>query len=225
MTAKNREHVTGEQQYRKLSVIILAGGRSERMGLDKAFLKYKGQSFIDRIYNEMLNISDDVVISIGTKDSSIFKSFLEHKTIRLVSDHPNYRIGNPMGGILSSLTKTRYQYVAILPCDSPEVKSQLVNYLFRIARNHSAAVPIRDNQIVEPLCAVYNSKEAMLAGLLAIRDNKIGPRHMISYLKNVQYVDVSRLKRFDRHLSSLLNINSRYDYERLVSNEVLEKIV
>lgn len=204
-------------------MIILAGGKSERMGFDKAFLKYEGISFIDRISNEMLNISDDLIISIGNKNQDIFNSFANDKAIRLVSDDPNYRISNPMSGILSSLKETRNPYAAILPCDSPRVRSKVIDYLFQIASNHSAAVPIWDTQMIEPLCAVYRTEDAMMAGVSAIQDNKIGPKYMISYLDNVQYVNVSRLRRFDPQLDSLQNINSRNDYQKLVSKEMFEE--
>ena len=215
---ENRSGDEGESHQRDFSVVILAGGRSERMGHDKAFLTHKGRQFISIISEKMLEISSDVIVAIGAKEPRTFESALE-KRVRILND--NQYLMNPMGGILSALARTRNEYTAIVACDSPLVKTEVIRFLFEEARYADAAVPIwEDGYRIEPLCAVYNAKEAVRAGMAALEDGKIGPKHMVSYLREVKYLPMSRLRTYDPQLSSFLNINTQDDYLRLREDRI-----
>ena len=195
-----------------MTISILAGGQSQRMGTDKAFLEYKGSSFIQIISNEMLKISNDVLVIIGTKDSSPFEKVLD-PSVRIFNDE--YRIGNPMGGMLSATKYAKNEYSAFLACDTPLVKNRLVKYLYDLSLGHSAAIPGTKRNDCEPLCAVYNIQAVKDAGLEALKRNKIGCKNLISFLSDVVYVNVEELRHFDPKLDSFLNINSQKDLDSL----------
>ena len=207
-----------ESRQLDLSVVILAGGKSKRMGYDKAFLTYKGRQFISIISEKMLEVSSDVIVANGTKDPSNFESSLD-KGIRILND--NQSLMNPMGGILSALARTRHDYAAIVACDSPLVRTEVIRFLFEQARNRDAAVPIwEDGFRIEPLCAVYDAKEAMRAGMAALEDGKLGPKHMVSYLRDVNYLAMSKVRTYDPELASFLNVNTQDDYLALKEDRV-----
>lgn len=215
---ENRSGDEGESHQRDLSVVILAGGRSERMGYDKAFLTHKGRQFISIISEKMLEVSSDVIVAIGAKEPRTFESVLE-KSVRILND--NQYLMNPMGGILSALARTRNEYTAIVACDSPLVKPEVIRFLFEEARSRDAAVPLwEDSYRIEPLCAVYNAKEAVRAGKAALEDGKIGPKHMVSYLREVNYLTMSKLRKYDPQLVSFLNINTQDDYLGLTEDRI-----
>jgi molybdopterin-guanine dinucleotide biosynthesis protein A len=77
-----------------ISVVILAGGESKRMGPDKALLKYKGNEFIKLISSEMSKVSDEVIFAVGKKDPASFASVLG-SGVMIIKDQ-RY-LGNPMG--------------------------------------------------------------------------------------------------------------------------------
>jgi molybdenum cofactor guanylyltransferase len=206
---------------RDLSIAILAGGKSRRMGLDKAFLPLGERPFVSIISEEMMKISSDIVVAVGTKSERRFRSVLD-KRVRVVRD--SYETGTPVGGLLSSLDYVKNSYSAILACDLPLVMCQIISFLYDRARGHSAAVPIRDEEndngkhgMIEPLCAVYNVVETKAAALRAIKEGRVSCRDVVACLPDVCYVSLSELKRLDVSLTSLLNVNSKNDYHRVIA--------
>lgn len=196
----------------KISVAVLAGGRSQRMGFDKAFLEYEGMTFIERITEEMLKISNEILVVIGHKKREEFESVLADRVI-IINDE--YEIDNPVGGILSACGYLSSPYAAFLACDLPLLKMGVIRFLYESALTHSAAIPMWENGDIEPLCAVYSVHEVETAGREAIRRQKIGCRNLISFLSDVRYVSTSVLRGYDPELLSFLNINDKVAYEQL----------
>jgi molybdenum cofactor guanylyltransferase len=205
----------GPNHTRKLndfSVIILAGGKSQRMGSDKAFLTYQGKPFVQLIGEEMIEISNDVVVVIGKKSEDAFKTFLD-QSIRILRD--DYEFGNPIGGLLTGFSHAKHRYGAVIACDSPLVKGKVIEFLRVSVRKHSAAIPIWENDAIEPLCAVYDLEEARTAIAKELRLGRMGPKNMVAQLERVNYVSVLKIREIDPLLESLANINSMEDYIRL----------
>jgi molybdopterin-guanine dinucleotide biosynthesis protein A len=76
--------------------VRLAGGKSSRMGTDKAFLHYAGKTFISLITDKLLKITDDVVVAIGRKDKRDFEPLLRDGRIRIMND--THYLENPYRG-------------------------------------------------------------------------------------------------------------------------------
>jgi molybdenum cofactor guanylyltransferase len=96
------------------------------MGTDKAFLIYRGKSFVQLIVEEMMKISNDIIVVIGQKGGDNFRSVLD-QNVRILKDE--LELGNPIGGMLTGFTHAKYRYAAALACDSPLVKHAVINYL------------------------------------------------------------------------------------------------
>jgi len=216
-----------------ISAILLAGGKSLRMGRDKAFLEYDLASFVYRIASEMLKISDDLMVVIGKKDKIQFERALEglkgdgaeyslDKRLRILNDQ--YDLQNPLGGMLTGFVNARNHYTAIVGCDMPLIKSNVFEYLYSHIFGYDCCIPINEeNQNVEPLCSVYNVKRSIQASLLAIEDGKVGPKHFVSYLSRVYYVPISKIRVIDPNLDSIVNINYPMEYEELLLRQRTRK--
>ncbi len=203
----------------ELSAIILAGGESKRMGSDKAFLLHEGRPFVASIASEMLKVSDDVLVMIGRKPREEFEAALSRE-IKVLND--DKYIENPVGGVLSAFAHARHAHAAVVACDSPLVKADVIEYLFQALQGHSAAVPLweAENKLtMEPLCAVYNVAEAKRAIVQVVREGRMTPKHIVLLLEDVLYVDVSQLRLVDPSLDSLVNVNTRGDYTALEERE------
>ncbi|MEM0286591.1 MAG: molybdenum cofactor guanylyltransferase [Conexivisphaerales archaeon] len=200
----------------KLAVAILAGGKSSRMGMDKAFLKIKDSYFIQIIAKELTSIAGSMVAVIGEKSPEIFTEVLE-KNIIAIKD--NYKLANPMGGMMTAFDyfDKKEDYVAIVACDLPLVKKELILRLHDIAVGHDAAVPVWDNGDLEPLCAVYSVKKGLESGKKMLQSGIIGCRNLVKAMNDVRYVAAEELKDVDKELSSFRNINTKKDYEQLVA--------
>lgn len=155
---------------------------------------------------------------IGTKSRNRFESVLNDGRVKIINDE--YHFANPLGGMLSGFDQIDQDYAAVIPRDSPLIRGDVIEFLSKEALHHSIAVPIWDEQdrmTMEPLCAVYNLKEARRAALDALGEPKSGPKHMVLHLRDVRYVHVLELRPLDQELDSLLNINTPEDYLALIS--------
>ena len=178
------------------------------MGTDKAFLLYKGRPFVAVIADEMLKITGDVLVVIGNKEESVFRKVLGDR-IRIIAD--SYYLTNPMGGMLSTFRRVSNEYVAFVPCDVPLMKSEVIAFLHEAAMGHSAAVPRWENGHIEPLCAVYKARQSEEAGLRVLDRGTLSCAHLVAELRDVNFVPVEELRRFEPSLGFLRNVNRRED--------------
>jgi molybdenum cofactor guanylyltransferase len=201
-----------------MSAIILAGGKSSRMGTDKAFLKYRGKYFIELLKEQARKVSDDVIIAIGEKDRGKFEFLLNDGGVTILND--KFNISNPLGGMITGFDQANKVYAATIACDLPRAQSRVLEFLYKKAQNHSAAIPMWADNKIEPLCAVYQVEEARQAALETVNSRNGGPRNMVLKMKDVCFVSVSEFQACDKDLGSFLNINSEEDYSNLTKRLV-----
>lgn len=152
---------------RDLTAFVLAGGKSTRMGMDKAFVEFNGFILLARALEVMRLITPDVRI-VGAREK--FAPFAP-----VVEDV--FRDCGPLGGIHAALRASGSELNLMLAVDMPFVSVAFLQYLVNEARSavDAAAVVPRSDSKLQPLCAVYRRKFADAAeqALLAGR-NKIG---------------------------------------------------
>ena len=212
-----------------MSAILLAGGKSTRMGRDKAFLELGQNQFVYRIARELLRVSDDLMVVIGRKEKSQFQQKFDElrfeghdpSHIRILNDE--FEFENPLAGILTGFENARHSVSAVVACDMPLISGNVIKSLRRNVDGFDCAVPIWEDYNIEPLCGVYSIRSSLDAAHLAIQDGKIGPKHMVSYLQKVSYVPVSSLRLLDPNLESLRNINYPREYEELLVSLTRQK--
>jgi molybdopterin-guanine dinucleotide biosynthesis protein len=138
-----------KDRYPELSVAILAGGMSSRMGKDKALIKIEGERIIDRLTKELACFGD-VTLSVAHKNDY---SYLGLKTV--VDEHKE--IG-PIEGIRSVLSEADSEYVFICASDMPFISKELVSYLAGYISSDYDCYVIADEDHIHPLCAIYSKK-------------------------------------------------------------------
>ncbi len=127
--------------------IILAGGKSSRMGTDKGLQALAGKPLIAYAIHALSALCKNVIIS---SSSDAYQSF----GYKVVADEfPG--IG-PMGGIYSALRQSKTSNNLVLSCDLPFVSPGLLSYILSKASGFQVAVPWQGNQHYEPLCAFYD---------------------------------------------------------------------
>jgi molybdopterin-guanine dinucleotide biosynthesis protein A len=133
-----KENVTG---------IILAGGKSLRFGMDKSMLSVNGKSMIEHIAGQLKpNFSQ---ILLGANEVQKF-SFLGCKVV------PDKNKGcGPLMGILSCLESSKTELNFVVGCDIPNIDMLLVRKMLRESEDYDAVVPTTDDNLIEPLFAVY----------------------------------------------------------------------
>jgi molybdenum cofactor guanylyltransferase len=148
-----------------ISAFVLAGGRSTRMGRDKAFLDLGGRSVVERMLALARSVSEDVAI-VG--EPAKFASFAP-VVPDIYSDH------GPLGGIHAALSRSIAQLNLMLAVDLPFVNSGFLDYLISRAEESGAVVTVPFvASRYQPLCAVYRRTFAAVAeAALAAGKNKI----------------------------------------------------
>jgi molybdenum cofactor guanylyltransferase len=133
---------------------ILAGGASSRMGTDKAFLEFQGQTLLARALSVAGRVCPSVAV-VG--DSARFSGYGT-----VVEDL--YTGCGPLAGIHAALTSSAAELNLMLAVDLPFVSEDLLSCLFSAAEEGSSIITVpRTNKGVQPLCAVYRREFARVA--------------------------------------------------------------
>ncbi|SDH43417.1 molybdenum cofactor guanylyltransferase MobA [Pseudomonas panipatensis] len=156
------------------SVLLLAGGRGQRMGgHDKGLLEWRGRPLISYLYEQVRPLSDDLIISCN-RNAERYRPYAD----RLVQDDtPDYP--GPLAGIRAGLAVARHPWLLVLPCDAPCIDAALLDSL----RRASAAAPdvahmLRAGEQWEPLfCMLPRSLAAPLEA--AWQRGERSPRHIL----------------------------------------------
>jgi molybdopterin-guanine dinucleotide biosynthesis protein A len=186
-----------------LTVAILAGGQSSRMGTDKSFVRVLGRPMIEDILAQVGDIGAETVIVTNQPGSyaylgvPLFGDVLPEKSA--------------LGGIYSALHAATQQHVLCIACDMPFVVRPLLDYLIHLIPEGDVIVPRLAGE-TEPFRAIYarDCLEPIRAALDA------GRMRVISFFPavRVRYVEEAEIDRFDpRHLS-FFNVNTPGDVEQ-----------
>ncbi len=127
--------------------IILAGGKSVRMGVEKGLVRFGGRHLIEHSIRVLEEVCDEILISENTNAYD----FLGYKVIPDI--HKN---SGPMGGIFSALKHSKTDLNLVLSCDMPFISKDLFLALIENAKGKDVAVPWHGEEKYEPMCAVYH---------------------------------------------------------------------
>jgi molybdopterin-guanine dinucleotide biosynthesis protein A len=188
-----------------ISGIILVGGKSRRMGRDKAFLKVGGVVIFERIF-ELFKESFPRVLLVGDREER-FAGY----NISIVSDiYP----GSALGGVYTGLYHAETEYVFVASCDLPFPNRELLSYLCSLKNGYDAVVPSTEHGY-EPLFALYSKK--CLGPIKELLEN--GNCCAFAYYPqvNVRYVHDEELAQFDRDGRAFMNVNTPEDFAKITS--------
>lgn len=132
---------------------VLAGGRSSRMGHDKALLPFKGRTLVEYIAAEVCAAAGNVTL---VADPSRYANF-GYPVIQDVIPGCG-----PLSGIHTALNASHAEWNLIVACDMPEVKAEFLCLIMERAEagNADAVLPASPTGLPEPLCAAYRRRAA-----------------------------------------------------------------
>jgi len=128
---------------------VLTGGRSSRMGREKALLPLSGGTLGEKVARAVQGAAGSAVL-VGNPDLA--------GTIGFPGIPDLYPGEGPLGGILTALRHTSADWNLITACDMPELTHEFLSTLLAEAARTGAAVlmPCPQGGLPEPLCAVYH---------------------------------------------------------------------
>ena len=187
-----------------LAVFILAGGKSTRMGADKAFVMLDGRTLLARALELARSLTSDVRI-VG--DAAKFREFAP-----VVEDE--FRGCGPLGAIHAALRASQAELNLMLAVDVPFVSSEFLQFLIERARESKAIVTVAQvKERRQPLCAVYRREFADTA------ENALrAGRYKIDALfetKTTQMIDEKQLSAAGFSAEMFRNLNTPADLEEV----------
>ena len=157
------------------TAVILAGGKSSRMGTDKSLLPINGIPMIKYIADQLQPVFKEVIISSNDPDKFAFLS------LPVVRDKtPDC---GPIMGIYSALAAAAHTRVFVTGCDIPVMHQAFIREMYELAGNHAIVMP-KSGDAFEPLYAFYQ-KKSLPAFEQALKNSQ---RRVVAVLEHCQAV-------------------------------------
>ena len=185
-----------------ISVVILSGGESSRMGVPKACLTIKGKTFVEQIASHMVP-ADEILLSV--------KKTEDFPQIPLIHIEDFFPGCGPMAGIHSALIHSRNPLVFVTACDYPFISWQTVEELYSYYQNgEDVVIPVNEYGRYQAVCGLYHRR------ILPVMEHML--QHGEFRLRNL--LDCCRCVKvpehaFTDHQNKFKNINTIEDYKEV----------
>lgn len=190
------------------SAIILAGGKSTRMGFDKQLLKIDRRRLMDSIINKLKKEFDEIIIVTNRPELYIG---LSHKiTVDIIKDK------GPLGGIHAGLLKSSSKYGFVVACDMPNIHMDYVKHMKSSVSDDSFGVTTKFGDWIEPFSSFY-SVDLIKPIEEYLQGNRRAINGLIKDLK-FSYLEEDEARRFNPNWDMFLNLNTRDDVENYLEN-------
>lgn len=186
----------------KVAGVILAGGRSSRMGHPKPFIEISGRRMIDIILEKLKCLFDEILI-VADKEKD-FSSY----GCRAVTD--KIKGCGPLGGIYTGLKEMFSEAGFFVACDMPYLDTALISEIITEVDFDNECVIPKHSKGIEPLHAVY-SRGILPKIKLLLDDRKLSLRELLADC-SCKYIDVEASR-----ARSFININTEEDLTRCQS--------
>jgi len=189
----------------EMTAAILAGGKSTRIGTNKAFLQIGDTTIIERQLELLGPLFREILVSTNSPD--LYASF----GLRCVADQ--VPIACSLAGVHAALVEASHQHVFVLACDMPFVDRALIQHLARYTDSNDIVIP-RTGGGFEPLHCFYSQTCIdPIAEQLARGDRKI-----LNFFPRVRVkaVEDEELGKIDPQGIAMTNINTQEEYRRVL---------
>jgi molybdenum cofactor guanylyltransferase len=133
----------------RVSGIVLAGGKSSRMGTDKALLLYRGIPLVSHAVSLLKQVCSKVIISSNTMSYAF-------TGCEIFPDE--FSINASMAGIATALVHSETEWNFVLSCDMPLIDPGFMRSMLEVKAGYDVIAPVHADGSIEPLCAVYNKR-------------------------------------------------------------------
>ncbi len=191
---------TCHRQFDDITGVILAGGKSRRMGRDKATLELSGSTLFESIANVFIELFAGTLIAGDRPDLA------KPGLTAFADEFP----GSALGGLYTGLKHARTPYIFVSACDMPFVDAPLIRILTNLRHQYDVVLPQTPSGL-EPLFACY-SKNCLEIMRKQLEQGNFRILDIYPLLK-VRIVTENELP--GNWQKALTNINTPQDYSRL----------
>jgi molybdopterin-guanine dinucleotide biosynthesis protein A len=186
--------------------VILSGGKSARMGTNKAFLEIEGIRLIDRITLMFRDMFREVIL--------VTNSPLDYLDQDCVIAADIFKNKGALGGIYTGLFYASFDHVFVSACDMPFLNRSFIEHMIKCADRYDIVVPEPPDGL-QPLHAIYSKR--CLSPIKKLMDT--GDLKITGFYKGLKTMVIPEadIKSFDPKGKMFMNVNTREDLERISS--------
>ncbi len=189
------------------TAIILAGGKSTRMGFDKQLLKINERGLMDSLIQKLNQEFEEIIIVTNRPELYIG---LSHKITKdILKDM------GALGGIHAGLSYSSSEFAFVVACDMPNINMEYVYYMKdSINDNNFLGCVSKFGEWIEPFCSFYS---VQLIGNIE-RYLKTGRRSINGLIKelNISYIEEKEARKFSPNWDMFLNLNTKEDLDKFL---------
>jgi molybdopterin-guanine dinucleotide biosynthesis protein A len=193
--------------------VILVGGRSRRMGTDKALQPLPGgaeTTFVEHLAGLLSKLCSEVALVVRDAAQHAQYDNLALPGVRTITDRrPD---AGPLMGLYSALSAIQSSHALVTAVDMPYIQPEMVSFLLSQSLDDSPIIPIvADNPQV--LLAVYPRTLFPVIEKLLLQGRR-GPRALLEVVP-ARYIAEEELRQIDPQLRSFVNVNTPQDLANL----------
>lgn len=179
--------------------IILAGGKSSRMGTEKGLVEINHKKMIEYSIDQLKKVTENIIIISNTNKYNYLKYPVYEDLIKDIG---------PIGGIYTGLCVSKTEYNIIVACDIPFIKSDIILSLIKNIKDYEIILPVEDDK-KHPLCAIYSKKIKDRIKKLIDR-NELKLQRILSYFNTKEILFAGR--------TCFININTQEEVKNAEKN-------
>lgn len=189
--------------------VILAGGRSRRMGQNKALMRLGDDPLITHVIRKMESVTDELLLITNQPDL-----YTDLKLPMYADILPEM---GALGGLHTGLSYAANRTVICVGCDMPLLQPNLLSHLTALLGDYDAVVPCvqaadRSAPVFQTLSAVYSKRcLPVIDGMLTVGELRV---HALYERIDVRIVQPEEWQAFDPQGLSFFNINTPEDFEK-----------
>ena len=209
-----------------IAFVILIGGKSTRFGSDKGIFEFLGKPLLSYQLETLAQFNRDIfIVAHAQEQIDAYKEKIDFaENISFITDNmeiiEDEDLRTPMIGLYSAfkeLSKLNFEKVFAFSCDSPLIKSEVVELLLRQAEGYDCYIPRWENGFIEPLFAIYPVKEAFEQARESLLNKTYKLTNLVNENWKVNYVPIEYdIKPLDENLITFINVNGPIDIEKLM---------
>ncbi|MEZ4795681.1 MAG: molybdenum cofactor guanylyltransferase [Flavobacteriaceae bacterium] len=187
-------------QKNNITGIILAGGKSSRMGCDKGLLKMENKTFVERVIKAMKPLVNQIIIVSNNP---------EYDQFGYARIEDEIKDSGPLAGLYSGLKSSDSEFNLVLSCDIPMIKTVILKMLVEADYKNYEATQIESNGKTMPLIAIYQ-KKCMHKCLELLQQSERRLRVAVNQMKTNTIL-------IDTELDALIkNVNTKEDLKSII---------
>lgn len=187
-----------------ISAVVLAGGKSSRMGQNKALLKLGDKTMIESVIDNLRPLFNEIILVTNHPEE-----YTMLEDIRFIRDKMILEERNSLVGIYSALIEAHKKHVFVVPCDMPFLNQDLIRYMINESGEEDVLIPFIKEHY-QPLHAIYGEGcIEPIEKMLKKRNYRIKDFFQEVYIKTI---DEEVISRFSEDLRCFINVNTYDEY-------------